>query len=72
MNFPVAVLQTLSAFVIFIAGYFLLFASIICALVLASSMYTGGRFLKAYAMRTSQAIEAESPVKGGCATIKLE
>jgi hypothetical protein len=51
MHFPVAVLQTLSAFVIFVAGYLILMASIICVSVLASFIYTSGRFMKAYAAR---------------------
>lgn len=45
MSFPVAVIQTLSAFVIFVAGYLVLFVSIICALVLASCIYQGGRII---------------------------
>ena len=45
MSFPVTVIQTLSAFVIFAAGYFVLLVSIICVLFLASSIYEGGRII---------------------------
>ena len=72
MSFPVAVLQTISAFVIFVAGCLMLFASIICALVLASCIYKGGRTIKAYTVRTCQTLEVEGPVKGGCSTVTLE
>jgi len=63
MNFPVTVLQALSAFVIFVAGYLMFFASIICALILATCIYKGGRIIKAYTVRTCQTLEAEGPVK---------
>ncbi len=45
MSFPVTVIQTLSAFIIFVAGYLMLLVSIICALVLASCIYEGGRII---------------------------
>ena len=45
MSFPVIVIQTLSAFVIFVAGYLMLLVSIICALILASCIYKGGRII---------------------------
>ena len=45
MSFPVTVIQTLSAFVIFAAGYLMLLLSIICATVLASCIYEGGRII---------------------------
>jgi hypothetical protein len=51
MGFPVAVIQTLSAFTIFVAGYLVLLIMIICLLVVASCIYKGGRLLKAYTVR---------------------
>jgi hypothetical protein len=45
MSFPVIVIQTLAAFAIFVAGYFMLLVSIICVLVLAGCIYKGGRII---------------------------
>jgi len=59
VNFPVAVLQTISAFVIFVAGYLMLLVSIICALVLASCIYKGGQIVQAYTVRPCQALVVE-------------
>ena len=72
MSFPVTVLQTLSAFVIFVAGYLMLFASIIGTVVLASCVYEGSRFIRAYTVRTGRVIEADSPGKGGYSAVSLE
>jgi hypothetical protein len=52
MSFPVSVIQTLSATVIFVAGYLVLFTVAIFILVLASCIYRGGRLMKAYMTRT--------------------
>ena len=45
MSFPVIVIQTLSAFVIFVAGYLMLLVSIICVFILANCIYKGGRII---------------------------
>jgi hypothetical protein len=51
MGLSVAVIQTLSAFIIFVAGYLVLLIMIICLLVLASCIYKDGRLLRAYTVR---------------------
>jgi hypothetical protein len=48
MGFPLVVIQTLSAFVIFVAGYLLLFVMIVCVLALVACVYKGGCLAKAY------------------------
>jgi hypothetical protein len=51
MSIPVTVIQTFSALLLFVAGYLILLVSIVCALVLASCIYKGGRLLRAYTVR---------------------
>jgi len=51
MSFPISMIQTLSAFVIFVAAYIALLVATICVLVLASCIYKGGRLMKAYTVR---------------------
>lgn len=51
MTLAVTVLQTLSAFVIFVAGYLTLLVATVCMLVLATCVYKGGRLIKAYMVR---------------------
>jgi hypothetical protein len=53
MSFSVTVIQTLSAFVIFVAAYLVVLVAIICGLVLASCIHKGGRLMKAYTLRTA-------------------
>lgn len=48
MGFPLVVIQTLSAFVIFLAGYLLLFVMFACVLALIACIYKGGCLAKAY------------------------
>lgn len=48
MGFPLVLIQTLSAFVIFVAGYLLLFVLSACALALIACIYKGGCLAKAY------------------------
>lgn len=63
MSFSVTVIQTVAAFIIFVAGYVMLLVSIICVSVLASCIYKGGRFMKAYTLRTYRTLEVENPTK---------
>jgi hypothetical protein len=48
MGFPLVLIQTLSAFVIFVAGYLLLFVIFACVLALIVCIYKGGCLAKAY------------------------
>jgi hypothetical protein len=61
MSFVVTLMQTLSAFVIFVAGYLVFLVAIICAVVLASGIYKGGQLMKAYTVRTVSQSSAEDP-----------
>lgn len=61
MSIPVTVIQTFSALLLFVAGYLILLVSIVCALVLASCIYKGGRLLRAYTVRPA----CRSLVQGG-------
>jgi hypothetical protein len=54
MSFAITVIQTLSAFVIFAAGFFALLIAAVCVLVLGSGIYKGGRLVTAYAVRTTK------------------
>jgi hypothetical protein len=63
MNIPVTVIQTFSALLIFVAGYLILLVSIICALVLASCVYKGGRLLRAYTVRPACRLLAQGGLR---------
>jgi hypothetical protein len=59
MSFAVTVMQTLSAFVIFAAGFVALLVATICAAVLAGGIYKVCQLTWAYTVRTS----CQSPAK---------
>jgi hypothetical protein len=60
MSFAVTVMQTLSAFIIFVAGFLMLLVATLCAVVLASGIYKGGQLMRAYTVRTVSESSAES------------
>jgi hypothetical protein len=54
MGFAITVMQTLSAFVIFAAAFFVLLVVTICGLVVAGGIYKSGQLMKAYTVRTAR------------------
>lgn len=71
MSFPVTVIQTLSATVIFVVGYLALFAAVIFMLVLASCIYKCARLTNAYRARYRVSV-AEHTLPHGAAFISRE
>jgi hypothetical protein len=59
MSLAVTLMQTLSAFVIFVAGYLVVLVAAICVVVLASGIYKGGQLVKAYTVRIACQPSAE-------------
>jgi hypothetical protein len=53
MSFAVTIIQTLSAFAIFVAGYVMLLISVVCAVVLASCLHKGVRLMRAFIARSA-------------------
>ena len=65
MSFAVIVMQTLAAFVIFLAGYLVLLVATICVVVLATGIYKGGQLVKAYSVRSAyQSSAGDRPIEG--------
>jgi hypothetical protein len=65
MSFAVTVMQTLSAFVIFVAGFVVLLVAIICAVVLASGIYHVVRLAKSLRGENSISIPGGEPSHEG-------
>jgi hypothetical protein len=61
MSFAVTVMQTLSAFVIFVAACGVLFVATICTVVLAAGIYKVCQLIRAYTIRTPSQPMAEPP-----------
>ena len=53
MDFLTALLQMISAFVIFVAGYLVLMVSVIVSFVLATCIYKGGCLARAYTVKSA-------------------
>ena len=60
MSFAVTVMQTLSAFIIFVAGFLMVLIATICVVVLASGIYKGGQLVRAYTVKTASQSSAEA------------
>ena len=61
MSFAVTVMQTLSAFVIFVAGFVALLVTIICAVVLATGIYHVVRLAKSLSGENSMSVPSGEP-----------
>jgi hypothetical protein len=61
MSFAVTVMQTLSAFVIFAAGFVVLLVATICAAVLAGGIYKACQLMRAHTVRTPCQSPAQHP-----------
>lgn len=65
MSFAVTVMQTLSAFVIFVAGFVVMLITIICAVVLATGIYHVVRLAKSLSGENSISIPGAEPSHRG-------